>query len=603
MSQVRDEASAFVAELEANLRHASVALRASLHGGGAGALALAARNFLFRGSPHISRLLSARNTPAPYSLTSSLGGDGGLRLQLRLRSAAAAAAADANANATTATTATATAAATAAVKAREATEGVPPLLEASLHDASVALLVGPHEVLRVQLRRLSPHAPLPPPPVLSPLPVGFGGAPPAAAGGTPTTEAANGEGGSTVGTASVENAPKRRAAGPPPSPPRTPTPLRRMEVFENQRRLTLLREYSAADLLPIDTGPWSDEAGNVAYRAPEQVALPAGDAHSASWQWVGDWRIDLDRSGLDDHGWQFAINWGTGWLGTSNPLCHVRRRRWLRTYEPIADASLPRISVPASALASPIASPIASPLASPRPSSQVAAGRAGLVVPLDIDAQLDEAARNDGGNAAEAASVGGGGTDGGSGVGGGSSGEAEGGGGGGGGGSGGGGGEAEGGDVGLDSLVSAAALFQVGTADGVCVQLSVGEAKASGALRPLVDHLAAVLRGESPLGVQPWMQPVLLAVEGTRKHLLSEHLRADLALTLRADTESEEGNELTVHLAGPTSLFDEPGQPAACCFTFKHEINLLDFVEDLADLFSALTTKLAAQTPYVSIVP
>ena len=99
------------------------------------------------------------------------------------------------------------------------------------------------------------------------------------------------------------------------------------------------------------------------------------------------------------------------------------------------------------------------------------------------------------------------------------------------------------------------------------------------------------------------MQPVLLALEGSRKHLLSEHLRADLALTLRADTESEEGHELTVHLAGPTSLFDEPGQPAACCFSFKHEINLLDFVEDLAELFSALTTKLAAQTPYVSIAP
>ena len=103
--------------------------------------------------------------------------------------------------------------------------------------------------------------------------------------------------------------------------------------------------------------------------------------------------------------------------------------------------------------------------------------------------------------------------------------------------------------------------------------------------------------------LQPWMQPMLLALEGTRKHLLSEHLRADLTLTLRADTESEEGHELLVHLAGPTSLFDEAGQPAACCFTFKHEINLLDFVEDLADLFSALTTKLAAQTPYVSIVP
>ena len=131
----------------------------------------------------------------------------------------------------------------------------------------------------------------------------------------------------------------------------------------------------------------------------------------------------------------------------------------------------------------------------------------------------------------------------------------------------------------------------------------IEEAEASGALRPLVDHLASVLRGESPLGVQPWMQPVLLALEGSRKHLLSEHLRAHLALTLRADTESEEGHELTVHLAGPTSLFYEPGQPAACCFSFKHEINLLDFVEDLAELFSALTTKLAAQTPYVSIAP
>ena len=51
---MRDEASAFVAELEANLRHASVALRASLHGGGTGALALAARDFLFRGAPRIS---------------------------------------------------------------------------------------------------------------------------------------------------------------------------------------------------------------------------------------------------------------------------------------------------------------------------------------------------------------------------------------------------------------------------------------------------------------------------------------------------------------------------------------------------------------------
>ena len=105
-----------------------------------------------------------------------------------------------------------------------------------------------------------------------------------------------------------------------------------------------------------------------------------------------------------------------------------------------------------------------------------------------------------------------------------------------------------------------------------------------------------------PVARGPAPRPAL-ALEGSRKHLLSEHLRAHLALALRADTESEEGHELTVHLAGPTSLFDEPGQPAACCFSFKHEINLLDFVEDLAELFSALTTKLAAQTPYVSIAP
>jgi len=125
----------------------------------------------------------------------------------------------------------------------------------------------------------------------------------------------------------------------------------------------MLRDYSTADLLPIDPGAWSDEAGTVAYRAPEQVALctcthmymhtlctytrcayarrsrwrcrratctaytctysthihihswqvalPAGDVHSASWRWVGDWKIDLDGGGKGADGWQYAINWGT----------------------------------------------------------------------------------------------------------------------------------------------------------------------------------------------------------------------------------------------------------------------------------------------------
>ena len=57
-----------------------------------------------------------------------------------------------------------------------------------------------------------------------------------------------------------------------------PEPLRRLvEVYENQRRLTVLRPFSVDDLLPLDIGGWSDEAHKVSYAGLEAMPLPSAD--------------------------------------------------------------------------------------------------------------------------------------------------------------------------------------------------------------------------------------------------------------------------------------------------------------------------------------
>ena len=341
-----------------------------------------------------------------------------------------------------------------------------------------------------------------------------------------------------------------------------------MDVYENQRRQNVFRGFAAEDLLPIERAAWSDASGNVAYRSIEQVALPAGDGHVAAWRWAEEpWRVDLDWGGRSDDGWQYAVNWGTGWLANPNPLTTVRRRRWVRTCEQLPteeeEALSPRAALsPSRAALSPSRAAAAPAADATEPGSKSRNGVASPAAGAPSEAGVTPNGVDHDGQ---------------------------------------GGGEDEAATAALGGLVSAAALLQVGTAEGVTVRLSAGEATASGMLLPLVDHLLAVLRGESPLGMQPWMTPIAFAVERIRKHLLGEQLRADAALTLRADTEAKGG--LTVHLAGPTALFKDSDDetPQQFCFTFRAEVNLFDFVEDVSDLVSALTTKVAAQTPFASL--
>jgi hypothetical protein len=106
------------------------------------------------------------------------------------------------------------------------------------------------------------------------------------------------------------------------------------EVFENQRRpaLSFNPQFSAAELTPVERGPWTDEIGRP--RIKRNVVLPVG------WNWVSDWSIDRSDIGekCDADGWRYAFNWprelsfAKSYYPTPDkPLRNfVRRRRWVR---------------------------------------------------------------------------------------------------------------------------------------------------------------------------------------------------------------------------------------------------------------------------------
>ena len=50
--------------------------------------------------------------------------------------------------------------------------------------------------------------------------------------------------------------------------------MRTVEVYENERRLTVLRKYSADDLFPLDYSHYSDEYGTQRWSSLEEVPLP-----------------------------------------------------------------------------------------------------------------------------------------------------------------------------------------------------------------------------------------------------------------------------------------------------------------------------------------
>ncbi len=155
-----------------------------------------------------------------------------------------------------------------------------------------------------------------------------------------------------------------------------------VDVFENQRRLTMFRPYSAKDLFALDWAPFSDESGRVRYASIDEVAPPQG------WEWVSGWRVDLASARGSDDGWQYGIHFNTGWLGASNPLTHVRRRRWLRRMERVALASPVRSGQSEAAPATVAVAAVPPPAET---SSEVTAptcnGEAVVATPEDVAAQ------------------------------------------------------------------------------------------------------------------------------------------------------------------------------------------------------------------------
>ncbi|CAG0888008.1 unnamed protein product [Cyprideis torosa] len=77
--------------------------------------------------------------------------------------------------------------------------------------------------------------------------------------------------------------------------------------------------------LPTDRPGWSDATGTQK-RSKTSMRPP-----SSRWQWVTDWRIDYEtEGGVDDNGWQYAIDFPASYHPRKQFTDYVRRRKWVR---------------------------------------------------------------------------------------------------------------------------------------------------------------------------------------------------------------------------------------------------------------------------------
>eukprot|EP01136_Pigoraptor_vietnamica_P023596 Opistho-1_new@6525 len=94
------------------------------------------------------------------------------------------------------------------------------------------------------------------------------------------------------------------------------------KVYENQRS-GLFGGFTTAWLLPTERRAWSDKNGNEMV-SKDELQLPDG-----SWTWATEWEVEK-RKGVDEEGWEYAVNWNTGWVDRVNSHTFVRRRKWIR---------------------------------------------------------------------------------------------------------------------------------------------------------------------------------------------------------------------------------------------------------------------------------
>lgn len=189
---------------------------AELQGGRLGKLHVSIKQSFFEGSVQISRLISPPAIKA-YTLLSKALPSGRLQLQLSL---------PAHGDGTT-----------------------HPLLTIKLGETKIALLAGEAEVLQLSLIRV--HASAPSAPSLPPL----------------TTSSAADERveptAPMVDRADTKSSSTHSVSAGSPETSKPPPQRRLVVLYENHRRLTMLRPYSPQDLLPLDPAHFSDEAMKV----------------------------------------------------------------------------------------------------------------------------------------------------------------------------------------------------------------------------------------------------------------------------------------------------------------------------------------------------
>ena len=122
-------------------------------------------------------------------------------------------------------------------------------------------------------------------------------------------------------------------------------------------------------------------------------------------------------------------------------------------------------------------------------------------------------------------------------------------------------------------------------ADGARTRLTVEEVEVSSLLASLVEHATELLQEQ--LDANPWYkEPLSLAIDRIHQHLRSDQLQIEINLAASAAGSPSDG----------TSAALEGAADGATAVSFKNEINLMDFVADVQEIYRAFTGTITAQT-------